>query len=93
VLAHEHISHIRLRAKNAGEKTQSAPGRKKVISDLDHRRGIGHKNTKRLLKNQDYTSMLSSYMKKYVVAPAGTDNPKQHYTPIRDFFLIHASSG
>jgi hypothetical protein len=46
VLAHEHISHIRLRAKNVGEKTQSAAQREKVISDLDHRRGIGHKNTK-----------------------------------------------
>jgi hypothetical protein len=86
VLAHEHISHIRLRAKNTGEKTQSAVGREKVISDLDHRRGIGHKNTKQLFKNQDYTSMLSSYMGKYVVAPAGTDNPKQHYTIIMDFF-------
>jgi hypothetical protein len=86
-------SHIRLRAKNDGGKTQSAAGRKKVISDLDHRRGTGHKNTKRLFKNQDYTGMLCSYMEKYVVAPAGTDNPKQHYTLIRDFFLIHASSG
>jgi hypothetical protein len=86
VVAHEHISHIRLRAKNAGEKTQSAAGRKKVISDLDHRRGIGHKNTKRLFKNQDYTSMLSSYLEKYVVALEGTDNPKQHYTLIRYFF-------
>jgi hypothetical protein len=93
VLAHEHISHIRLRAKNAGKKTQSAAGRKKVISDLDHRRGIGHKNIKRLLKNQDYTNMLSSYIEKYALAPAGTDNPKQHYTLIREFFLIYASSG
>jgi hypothetical protein len=30
--------------------------------------------------------MLSLYMEKYVVAHVGTDNPKQHYTLIRDFF-------
>jgi hypothetical protein len=63
VLAHEHISYIRLRAKKYWGKNSKCGREEKSnlrtlnieealdIKNTKHRRGIGHKNTKRLLKN------------------------------------------